>query len=491
MPRLDTRFLLPLLLLALAAPARAADVTVTLDAGDGFVVEDNTATIERLRVDEATGNISRNGALFVHTTGTDNTFVGDSAGSTATSGLGQNSAFGASALSSNTLGHSNSAFGDYALRSNTTGIRNSAFGKNALRYNTTGEASSAFGHDALKVNTASGNSAFGVNALESNMSGIRNSAFGASALILNRVGNGNTGVGYKTLFSNTGDGNSAFGEYALAANTGYQNSAFGKQALKYNSTGVTNAAFGNQALRHNTNASRNSAFGVAALRNNTTGARNSAFGRDALISNVLGGNNAAFGERALYNATGSNNVAMGRDAGFNQTIGSNNIYLASAGAAAESGQIKIGTAGTHTDAFVAGITGNVVAGSAVFVTASGELGVAASSARFKQNVHDMGAASDYLMRLRPVTFEYRAAVDGAADGRHYGLIAEEVAEVAPELVVYDEEGLPFSVRYHLLGPMLLNEVQKQQRVNDEQQRTIETLLARLQKLERGADDPVR
>ena len=110
MPRDHTRFLLPLLLLALAAPALAADVTVTLPAGDGFAVKDNTATIERLRVDEATGNISRNGALFVHTTGTDNTFVGEGAGNTSTTGS-DNAAFGGSALSSNSTGIHNSAFG--------------------------------------------------------------------------------------------------------------------------------------------------------------------------------------------------------------------------------------------------------------------------------------------------------------------------------------------------------------------------------------------
>ena len=173
-------------------------------------------------------------------------------------------------------------------------------------------------------------------------------------------------------------------------------------------------------------------------------------------------------------------------AGIRQTTGDDNIYLANEGVAAESDQIKIGTVGTHTDAFIAGIDGNVVVGSAVLVTASGELGVAASSLRFKQEVRDMGGASDRLMRLRPVTFEYREAVDGAVDGRHYGLIAEEVAEVAPELVVYDGEDQPFSVRYHLLAPLLLNEIQKQERRGREQQQTIDALLARVRELERQA-----
>ena len=122
-----------LLIVALAAPAGADDVTVTLDAADGFVIENNAGTIERLRIDEATGNISRNGVLFVHTTGTDNTFVGAGAGNPATSGVGSNAAFGEDALGANTTGNRNSAFGDAALRSNTTGSRNAAFGETALR----------------------------------------------------------------------------------------------------------------------------------------------------------------------------------------------------------------------------------------------------------------------------------------------------------------------------------------------------------------------
>ena len=115
-------------------------------------------------------------------------------------------------------------------------------------------------------------------------------------------------------------------------------------------------------------------------------------------------------------------------------------------------------------------------GSTVLVTASGELGVAVSSARFKHDVLDMATTSSVLMSLRPVTFLYRDEVGGANDERQYGLIAEEVAKVAPDLVRLDEEGKPFSVHYEQLAPMLLNEMQKQQR-------TIETLLARVEELE--------
>ena len=144
--------------------------------------------------------------------------------------------------------------------------------------------------------------------------------------------------------------------------------------------------------------------------------------------------------------------------------------------AGESGQIKIGTVGTHTQATIAGIHGATSAGGvAVLVNASGVLGTTPSSARFKQDVRDMGEASDVLMKLRPVTFHYREDAVGAEEAKatQYGLIAEEVAEVAPELVAPDAEGKPYSVKYHELPALLLNEVQEQERANLEQQRTIE------------------
>ena len=397
----------------LTHPATAADVTVTLDAGAGFVIEDNTATTERLRVDEATGNISRNGALFVHTTGTNNTFVGVGAGSTSTTGTGGNSAFGDSALYSNFTGSTNSAFGQDALRSNYNGSSNSAFGQDALRSNTSGSSNSAFGDDALRSNSAggTGNNAFGHRALESMTNGVANSAFGASA-------------------------------------------------LRYNTTGF-----------------QNSAFGVGALRNSTTANFNSAFGQGALYYNTTGAHNQAFGEAALrYNTTGARNLAIGYDAGRSQTTGNDNIYIANSGVAAESGKIKIG-ASVHTETFIEGIDGNTASGGvAVLINSSNELHTLVSSLRFKEAVRDMGDASKFLMKLRPVSFRYR---DGVANGEaidEYGLIAEEVAEVAPELVARDAAGEPYSVRYHVLPSLLLNEMQKQRR-------TIGALLARVEQLE--------
>jgi hypothetical protein len=256
--------------------------------------------------------------------------------------------------------------------------------------------------------------------------------------------------------------------------TGSRNAAVGWASLFYNTTGYSNSSVGFAALIANTGGWGNSALGGTALGSNTTGQNNSAVGYNALYSNTTGRYNSAVGDRALYsNTTAYGNVAVGRNAGVNQTTGSNNIYLANDGVAAESGRIRIGTSPTHTATFIAGISGTNVAGSAVLVTGSGQLGVAVSSGRFKEAVEDMGEASDSLMALRPVRFRYRKEAGGDGHTEEYGLIAEEVAAVAPELVVYDEEGKPFTVKYHEMAPMLLNEMKKQRAVEQGQQRTIE------------------
>ena len=153
------------------------------------------------------------------------------------------------------------------------------------------------------------------------------------------------------------------------------------------------------------------------------------------------------------------------------------------GVAAESGKIRIGNS-AHGKTFIVGINGNTATGGvAVLINSSNELHTVVSSVRFKESVRDMGKGSEVLMQLRPVTFRYREEVVGDAGTREYGLIAEEVADVAPELMVHDAQGEPYSVRYHVLPSMLLNEMQKQERTNQEQQRTIETLLARVEMLE--------
>jgi len=440
----------------LCSPAvRAEDVIVKLGAGDGFEITDNTGAIDRLRIEEATGNVTRNGALFVHTTGTNNTFIGVDAGNSTTPSAG-NTAVGQQALSSIATGWNNSAFGHTAMLSNTTGAQNSAFGSYALRSNTTGQGNVAFGRTALSNNIGGGyNAAFGTGALSTNTGGNENSAFGADA---------------------------------LRFNTATANSAFGARALRFNSGGTRNSAFGHTALGSNTTGNYNSAFGAGALYSNTTGHYNTALGQGALLYNSTGHSNTSIGRDSMgLNTTGHSNVAIGASAGFNQTTGSDNIYIVNSGIPAENGQIKIGTAGTHTKTTIAGIRGATATGGiSVLVDANGVLGTTASSARFKQNVRDMDHAGDALMKLRPVAFEYREDVVGAEDAKttQYGLIAEEVAQVAPELVAPDLEGKPYSVKYHELPALLLSQVQAQQRTIDAQCAQIAELTTRLADVER-------
>ncbi|HEV2113886.1 MAG TPA: tail fiber domain-containing protein, partial [Terriglobales bacterium] len=265
------------------------------------------------------------------------------------------------------------------------------------------------------------------------------------------------------LQANTaGNSSSAFGVNALAASTiNGGNSAFGYNALAANTINVGNAAFGVGALQHNndpslfSNASSNAAFGGAALGANTTGSDNSAFGSGALNGLTSGSSNIAVGQGAGNNFTGSE---------------SKNIDIGNFGTTGENNTIRIGIEGSQAQAFIAGISGVGVANATtVFVnTNTGQLGTISSSRRFKNDIVNMGAESDLLTKLRPVAFYYKPELD-PTHARQYGLVAEEVAEIAPQLVIYDKKGLPQTVSYHLVNAMLLNEVQKQRRLVEAQQ----------------------
>jgi hypothetical protein len=205
---------------------------------------------------------------------------------------------------------------------------------------------------------------------------------------------------------------------------------------------------------------------VGALRSNTTGGWNTASGNYALRNNTFGNKNTASGAYALlYNATGSENIGIGYQGGRDLLL-SDNIAIGNYGTATDSGTIRIGTSSTHSTAFVAGIRGVTTANAdaiPVLIDSGGQLGTVSSSRRFKEDIRDMDDATERLMDLRPVLFRFKER-EGPDE---YGLIAEEVAEVSPELVVFDEEGQPFTVKYHLLSTMLLNEVQRMQRELDE------------------------
>ena len=310
------------------------------------------------------------------------------------------------------------------------------------------------------------NLAFGYQAL-ANTTGNYNTALGYAALNANNSGYNNTAIGWQALFNNTtGYDNTANGAYALYNNTmGYLNTANGFEALFYNTTGYQNTANGYQALYSNDSGYYNTATGTSALYSNSSGSDNAAHGYQALYLNTTGSYNTANGVGTLYsNTTGSNNIALGYHAGSYLTTGSNNIDLGNPGLAGESGVVRIGTQGAQTAAYIAGINGfGIGRGVPVYIDSFGRLGTLTSSRRFKQDIHTMDHASDKLMQLRPVIFRYKQA---AGDGSHplqYGLIAEEVAKVYPDLVQYDKAGKPFTIYYHLLTPMLLNELQKQHR----------------------------
>src|SRR5437660_577369 len=262
--------------------------------------------------------------------------------------------------------------------------------------------------------------------------------------------------------------NTAEGDNALfSLTTGSANTAIGEESLFQDTTGSNNTAIGTAALGNNTTGDFNTASGFRALVNNTTATFNTGTGAFALQSNTTGNENTANGALALVaNTTGNNNIAFGVDAGINLTTGDNNIDIGNRGVAAEANTVRIGTQGTQTKTFMAGIYGTAISGTPVKINSSGQLGVAPSSARFKQNVHKMDKASDVLLALRPVTFRYKPEIDPEGSPQ-FGLVAEEVEKVNRDLVVYDEQHKPYTVRYDAVNAMLLNEFLKAHRTVQE------------------------
>jgi hypothetical protein len=331
-----------------------------------------------------------------------------------------------------------------------------------------------------------GNTAFGFEALSTNTTGIENTALGFHALFSNTVdGDLNTAVGYSALSGNTtGAQNTATGVTALSHNTtGTFNTATGTNALHHNTTGSSNTAVGVSALSGNIGGNNNTASGISALFNNTTGNENTAAGANALFDNSTGIRNTAVGRSALRHSTGTKNIAIGFQAGATLVNGNNNIYLGNSGNGDESQTIRIGTAQTQT--FIAGINFAAVSGATVTVDDNGQLGVPFSSARYKQDIAPMGPQSEKLLQLQPVTFAYK---DDSKGTTHYGLIAEQVATVYPELVTRTATGEVQTVKYQELIPMLLNELQRQrqdfQQTLQTQQQTLQTQAQALQNQQR-------
>ena len=262
------------------------------------------------------------------------------------------------------------------------------------------------------------------------------------------------------------------------------NTAIGANALSSNTTGFANTADGNDALQYSTTGSLNTAVGAGALNANTAGYSNTAVGQSALNANSTGGFNTASGVGALMsNTTGNSNIAIGFNAAANVAGGnSNNIHIGSAGAFGDNTTIRIGNPGTQTSFFVAGVRSVTTANNnaiPVVIDSAGQLGTVSSSRRFKEDIQDMGDSSRNIFRLRPVTFRYQKPFDDGSKPIQYGLIAEEVAEVFPDLVARSADGQIETVKYQLLDSLLLNEVKRQEE-------EIRFLKERLSQLERSA-----
>ncbi len=268
----------------------------------------------------------------------------------------------------------------------------------------------------------------------------------------------------------------------LAGNTtGSQNTANGTGALNANTTGNGNTATGQNTLSSNTIGFENTANGWHAMVHNTEGSTNTATGSRALESNTTGSFNEAYGYAALVLSTGDENIAIGESAGSNLTTGSNNIDIgnynitteSSTDVAGESNTIRIGEPSTQAATFIAGISGATVpSGAAVVVGSDGHVGTIVSSARFKDAIKPMDKASEAILALKPVTFHYKKELDPNAIPQ-FGLVAEEVEKVNPDLVVRNAGGEIYTVRYEAVNAMLLNEFLKEHSAFLKEQRKVE------------------
>ena len=268
------------------------------------------------------------------------------------------------------------------------------------------------------------------------------------------------------------DGNTAEGQAALfSLTTGVANTAVGWLSLNTLDSGKFNTAIGAGTLIGNT-ANQNTATGAGALFNTFIGGNNTANGAFALFNNLQGGDNTAIGIGALSNnTTGSNNVALGSGAGASATTGSNNVYV---------GAGMQGVAGESDACYVKSIFGQPSAtGIPVLINSNNKLGTTMSSKRFKKEIRPMDKASESLLALKPVTFRYKEEIDPTGTTQ-FGLVAEQVEKVHPDLVVRDAERKPYSVRYDQVNAMLLNECLKAHSKMEEQEATIDHLKQELQ-----------
>ena len=371
----------------------------------------------------------------------------------------------------------NTAEGQNALLGLTTGTSNTAVGWFSLRSITTGKFCTGVGAATLLANTADSNTATGTGALLSNTTGAGNTAEGAFALVSNTTGSSNTAVGNVALEANTGGENTAVGNASMQDNTtGSGNTAVGNFALNTNGAASFNTAVGDLALGFNGSGSGNTAMGADALCCADAGNNNTLVGSEvmSMVLGSTGNNNTAIGSHALESSTGSNNVAVGHDAGHDLTTGDNNIDIGNevVGLAGEHDTIRIGNSNISTT-IIRGVSGATIAsGATVLVGSNGQLGTMTSSERLKREIKPMDKVSEAILALRPVSFRYKKEIDPEGIPQ-FGLVAEEVQKVNPDLVVRDSEGRPETVRYEQVNAMLLNEFLKEHKTVQELKSTIQ------------------
>ncbi len=483
-----------------------------------------------------------------YNTSVNNTAIGANALRFNDNGIG-NTSTGSKALYSNISGNRNTANGESALYFNSIGNHNTANGSFALNGNTTSNFNIAIGSSALTTqsynnggvawdadNVAVGYSALYFNQPTSIFNGIQNTAIGNLVLEKNQTGYSNTAMGYAALNSNTnGHQNTAIGQGALYSNTsGHQNTAIGYSALSSDTSGYHNTAIGYSALSANTKGNFNNAFGMYALTANSTAVSNVAMGNYALsdqsfsnggisytggnvaigvnalfynnpISTVTGVYNTAVGLNSLFNnVTGSGNTALGYNAGPNTGAISNTTCIGNGTIATANNQMVLGNAAVTEFYCYGAYAGTTAGASNLTVLNTGQIVRSTSSRRYKKDIVPIDINTASIYKLRPVSYNSFTDAD-----RHFGLIAEEVAEVIPELASYAKEKqvvkgsssdkmIPDAVQYPLLSVLLLKEVQKhEQTINKlqatievqqikilQQQQQYETLLKRIEMLEK-------
>jgi hypothetical protein len=395
--------------------------------------------------------------------GSGNFFVGPSGNSTTYGTL--NTAVGYEALFNNTSGSDNTAIGYVALNAIMSGFNNTAVGFGALNAITSGTDNTAIGWNAL------GFLGFGFG-----VGGTNNIAIGSNAgQYINGNQSDNIDIGNPGI---SGDNN------IIRIGSG-QSQTFIAGVINGNGGGLTNL---NVSASRLTSIGNNNFFAGSAGNAANSGSDNTAMGAEALTNNTSGTGNTAFGFGALQNATGNFNFGYGYLAGSGLTTGANNVDIAAAGLSGDNAFIRIGTPGIQSATYIAGISGATAAsGVAVYVNSSGQLGTLTSSRRYKQDIQGMDQASDVLYALKPVTFKYKPGIDPQGIPQ-FGLVAEDVEKVAPDLVAHDDQGKVYTVRYQAVDAMLLNEFLKEHRTVQEQSTEIQNLKQQNDSLEKRLNE---